>query len=581
MKFDKETLIVVLVCAAVLIGWSVFYPKWQAQKAESVKQEQLAAQQAAAEAAKISARTVPPASPSPASPVNAVPAVPADGAAVATAATVPRRYSISSKYTDYYFNSAGVLDEIVLKKHFRTADKGAEKTPIVVQESIGYEPFAVAIPGVAPASVAVRKISERELSVTRTFAGALPFVLNQLFSVAEDGNVLKCRMELSTTAASGLKLPQMIVWAGTLAPLKQLANDALRDIHMVEFCRAGNGKVTTVDPTSKEEKFKKGATSDPLEWVALSNKYFLSLLVAEPVFNAGCRMVNPDRHDAQSGKSYKLPGVAGVYSDITVFSGKPFVSNYQFYLGPKDLQAMSGLPESTGNAVHLAYWGWLEPLCRPMLYLLNLLKDLTGSYGLAIILLTVIVKLVLWPLIHKGNKSMRRMQRVQPLVKELKEKYKDNQPEFSRQMMELYRRENVSPFGGCFPMLLQLPVFIALYSTLDSSVELRHVPFLWAQDLSRPDLVGPTIMGIGLHPFILISTGLMVLQQKLSPPMADPMQHKMMMLMPVIMLVFFYSFPSGLALYWTVNNILSILQMKYSQYAAKKEELALNGKAAG
>ena len=292
-------------------------------------------------------------------------------------------------------------------------------------------------------------------------------------------------------------------------------------------------------------------------------------------------MVNPDRHDAQSGKSYKLPGVAGVYSDITVFPGKPFVSNYQFYLGPKDLQAMSGLPESTGNAVHRAYWGWLEPLCRPMLYLLNLLKDLTGSYGLAIILLTVIVKLVLWPLIHKGNKSMRRMQRVQPLVKELKEKYKDNQPEFSRQMMELYRRENVSPFGGCFPMLLQLPVFIALYSTLDSSVELRHVPFLWAQDLSRPDLVGPTIMGIGLHPFILISTGLMVLQQKLSPPMADPMQHKMMMLMPVIMLVFFYSFPSGLALYWTVNNILSILQMKYSQYAAKKEELALNGKAAG
>ena len=241
---------------------------------------------------------------------------------------------------------------------------------------------------------------------------------------------------------------------------------------------------------------------------------------------------------------------------------------------------MKGLPASAESAVRLAYWGWVEPLCRPMLYLLNLLKDLTGSYGLAIILLTVLVKLVLWPLIHKGNKSMRRMQRIQPLVKELKEKYKDNQPEFSRQMMELYKKENVSPFGGCFPMLLQLPVFIALYSTLDSSVELRHVSFLWAQDLSRPDLVGPTIFGIGLHPFILISTGLMVLQQKLAPPMADPMQHKMMMLMPVIMLVFFYNFPSGLALYWTVNNILSILQMKYSQYAAKKEELALNAKSA-
>ena len=233
---------------------------------------------------------------------------------------------------------------------------------------------------------------------------------------------------------------------------------------------------------------------------------------------------------------------------------------------------MKGLPANTDEAIHLAYWSWFEFLCRPMLRLLNILKDLTGSYGLAIILLTILVKLILWPLIHKGNKSMRRMQRLQPQLKELKEKYKDNQQEFSRQMMELYKKENVSPFGGCFPMLLQLPIFIALYSTLDSSVELRHVSFLWAQDLTRPDLVGPTIMGIGLHPFIIISTALMVVQQKMSPPAGDPAQQKMMMLMPVIMLFFFYSFPSGLALYWTVNNVLSIIQMKISQYSAKKEE---------
>ena len=147
-------------------------------------------------------------------------------------------------------------------------------------------------------------------------------------------------------------------------------------------------------------------------------------------------------------------------------------------------------------------------------------------------------------------------------------------------MMELYRKENVSPFGGCLPMLLQLPVFIALYSTLDSSVELRHVAFLWAQDLSRPDLVGPTIFGIGLHPFIIISTLLMVLQQKIMPPMAgDPMQQKIMLYMPVIMLFFFYNFPSGLALYWTVNNVLSRLQMKFSQYAAQKEEQELKNSA--
>jgi YidC/Oxa1 family membrane protein insertase len=143
---------------------------------------------------------------------------------------------------------------------------------------------------------------------------------------------------------------------------------------------------------------------------------------------------------------------------------------------------------------------------------------------------------------------------------------------FNQKMMELYRQEKVSPMGGCFPMLLQFPVFVALYSTLDSAVELRHVPFLWAADLSRPDAVGPEIFGFSLHPLILISTGLMILQMKLSPQTGDPMQRKMMLFMPLFMLIFFYNFPSGLALYWTVNNILSILQMKYSQYAARKEE---------
>ena len=574
VKFDKETLIVILFCVVVLIGWSVFYPKWQAQKAQERKMEQTAAEQAAQEAARISAPQLPATVPLPESGGKVVEQTGKTGTAV-----TPRSYTISSGNTEYFFNSAGVLDEILLKNHFRTAEKKENQEPILVREALGFEPFAVVIPGVSPQSVAVKRLSESELSVERTFSGPLPVVLRQSFRAVKDSAILECRMELSTTAVTGVKFPQVIVWAGTLAPLKQLANDDLRDVHLLEYCRAAGGKVTTVDPAAKEEKFQKSGTSDALEWVALSNKYFISLLVSRPFFNAGCRMVNPAVGD--DGKSsYRLPGIAGVYGDVTVYPGKPFTAEYQFYLGPKDLKVMKGLPVSAESAVRLAYWGWVEPLCRPMLYLLNLLKDLTGSYGLAIILLTVLVKLVLWPLIHKGNKSMRRMQRIQPLVKELKEKYKDNQPEFSRQMMELYKKENVSPFGGCFPMLLQLPVFIALYSTLDSSVELRHVSFLWAQDLSRPDLVGPTIFGIGLHPFILISTGLMVLQQKLAPPMADPMQHKMMMLMPVIMLVFFYNFPSGLALYWTVNNILSILQMKYSQYAAKKEELALNAKSA-
>ncbi len=565
VKFDKETLVVVLICAAALVGWSVFYPRWQAQNAPAPQHQTQSAAPAASAPVSISPQT------------QSSSALPAGNSTDATAK--PRVQTLDSRDTHYYFNSNGILDEVVLKNYFRTAPrdaaKDAPKQPIAVRESRDLEPFAVSIPGLSVKTVAMKKVSDGELVIARTCSGTVPLTITQTFSTDKASDVLKCRMEISTSEPTGVNLPQIVVWGGTLPPLKQLANDDLRDVHKVELCRADGG-VTTVDPTAKDEKFQKAATSDPLEWVAVSNKYFVSLLAAKPAFNAGCKIVNPSKRDLNDSAVYRLPGAAGVYADINVYPGKPFVSEYRFYLGPKDLKVMTDLPASAANAVHLAYWSWLEPLCRPMLYLLNLLKDITGSYGLAIILLTVLVKLILWPLIHKGNKSMRRMQRLQPKLKELKEKYKDNQQEFSRQMMDLYRREKVSPFGGCFPMLLQLPVFIALYSTLDSSVELRHVSFLWAQDLSRPDLIGPTFMGIGLHPLILISTGLMVLQQKLSPPMADPSQQKIMMLMPVIMLVFFYSFPSGLALYWCVNNILSILQMKYSQYAAKKEELALN-----
>ena len=151
--------------------------------------------------------------------------------------------------------------------------------------------------------------------------------------------------------------------------------------------------------------------------------------------------------------------------------------------------------------------------------------------------------------------------------------------ELNQKMMELYRVEKVNPVGGCLPILLQIPVFIALYSALDSAVELRNVPFLWCTDLSRPDLVGPTLpfalpfMGrVGLHPLVIAMTVLMIVQQKMTPTTGDSTQQKMMMIMPIVMLFMFYNLPSGLTLYWTVSNIFSILQMKYGQFAARRDE---------
>ncbi len=230
------------------------------------------------------------------------------------------------------------------------------------------------------------------------------------------------------------------------------------------------------------------------------------------------------------------------------------------------------------GAMHFSYFSWFEFLARPMVLLLVYLKNhICHSYGLAIILLTIIVRLIFWPITQKANNSMRKMQKLQPQMKEIREKYKDNPQEMNVRMMELYRKEKVSPLGGCLPILFQIPVFFALYSALDSAVELRQVGFLWCTDLAKPDLIGPQIdlpfLGpTGLHPLVIAMTILMVVQQRMTPSAADPMQQKMMMLMPVIMLFMLYNLPSGLTLYWTVSQVFSILQMKYGLIIAKREE---------
>ncbi|HBJ95992.1 MAG TPA: hypothetical protein DDZ11_05970, partial [Lentisphaeria bacterium] len=187
---------------------------------------------------------------------QSTPALPAG--TPADAAAKPRVQTLDSRDTHYYFNSNGILDEVVLKNYFRTAPrdaaKDAEKQPVAVRESQGLEPFAVSIPGITVKTIAMKKVSASELIVTRTYAEAVPLTLTQTFTTDKASDVLKCRMEISTSAPTGVNLPQIVVWGGTLPPLKQLANDDLRDVHKVELCRA-NGGVTTVDPTAKDEKF--------------------------------------------------------------------------------------------------------------------------------------------------------------------------------------------------------------------------------------------------------------------------------------------------------------------------------------
>jgi YidC/Oxa1 family membrane protein insertase len=219
------------------------------------------------------------------------------------------------------------------------------------------------------------------------------------------------------------------------------------------------------------------------------------------------------------------------------------------YVGPQEQDTLRALAPGLELAVD---YGWLRPLSVPLFWVLDFIHDWVANWGVAIIILTIIIKLLFFPLSAASYRSMAKMKVVAPKMQKLKERYGDDRQKLHEAMMNLYKTEKINPLGGCLPIVVQIPVFIALYWVLLLSVELRHAPFmLWIEDLSRPDpiFVLPVLMGIT-----------MFLQTMMNPPPPDPMQARLMKVMPVAFSVFFFFFPAGLVLYWLVNNILSIAQ---------------------
>ncbi|UCE71538.1 MAG: membrane protein insertase YidC, partial [Nitrospiraceae bacterium] len=209
---------------------------------------------------------------------------------------------------------------------------------------------------------------------------------------------------------------------------------------------------------------------------------------------------------------------------------------------------------------HLVDFGWFAFVAMPLFWVLKYFYSFTGNYGWSIILLTIVTRVPFIPIMAKSQKSMKKMQKVQPLMAELKEKYKNDAAKLQKETMELYKKHKVNPIGGCLPMFLQIPVFIALFNVLQKAIELRGAPWIfWITDLSVKDpyYVLPIVMGLT-----------MVLQQKMTPSAMDPKQAKIMMLMPIVFTFMFLSFASGLVLYWLVNNILGIAQQFHTNRKA-------------
>ena len=292
-----------------------------------------------------------------------------------------------------------------------------------------------------------------------------------------------------------------------------------------------------------------------MKWLGVEDQYFISAAVPmTPIrngfFRAGAYLSDPQPN--VQGERLLSPYFGVALPPTNLQPNLLVESDFRMYYGPK---ADDELLKFGHNLVE-SHDMMLETLAAPLLDLLRMIYGYVGNYGVAIIILTTIVRLVLFPLTFKGMKSMKRMQQLTPRMKKLQEKYKNNKEKLNKEMMALYRKNRVNPLGGCLPMLLQLPVFFALYSALSSAVELRHAPFIfWISDLSQPD-------GLGITPILMGAS--MYIQQKMTPQtaMMDSTQAKVMQMLPFIFTIFTFTFPSGLTLYWVTSNILSIAQQQ-------------------
>jgi YidC/Oxa1 family membrane protein insertase len=307
-------------------------------------------------------------------------------------------------------------------------------------------------------------------------------------------------------------------------------------------------------------------TTDGVDWTAVSGQYFTTILSGTGSSAATGVWAQRLTLDAVARK-YALQGAIRLPA-FDLAPGKSVTQSFDYYAGPKIYGVLQGLGGGQDRIIttYFAIFG-ISALKLVSIFLLNTLNTLhsvTHSYAVAIILLTLCIRIVLWPIQNRATASMRQMQEITPRMNELKEKYKDDPTRMNSEVMKLYKEYNINPLAGCLPMFIQLPIFIGFYRVLGTAIELRGSHFLWVHDLSQPD----TVFHIAGYPINILPICMCIstmLQMQLQPKAGDPSQQKMFMFLPLIYLVFCYNFASGLALYLTVQNIFTITQLRITR----------------
>lgn len=386
-----------------------------------------------------------------------------------------------------------------------------------------------------------------------------------------DGNAYMLALKILVENPSDqiVRLTDMGVFAG----LNGAVNQTEGDIYTHFFWRA-DGSYTQETPSYFTGGFfgsARARTLEPMvnvEFAGAMGQYFVNMLIPKDnakgqyIYAAPKEMVLP-----ASSKLGKGVEVVATLPTVDISPRSSHLFDFDIFTGPKKNQMLGAMPSHMDDV--MAY-GWLTVLSEPMNWLLNIFHDWFGNWGWAIIGMTFVVRGVIWPLHRKSFMAMKRMSQIQPMMKEVKEKYPDDPQKVNMEMMKMYQKYGINPVSGCLPMLIQIPIFFAFYRVLQSSTEMRGEPFiLWVKDLARPDTVWDinlpfslpflgTELPVNVLPIIMAVT--MVIQMRMTPQAGDKMQQRIMNLMPIMFFAFCYNFASALALYWTTQNIISIFQ---------------------
>ena len=522
MDMEKRTLLAVVISILIILGWNLVYqpPQPPQETAVELTEEQ---------------------------PVAAVTA-PEDILPAAQTAAQAEDQSIevdTPLYTAIWSTRGARLVSFKLKQYSETMD---EDSPAVEMIS---EPL--------PAVTLSGGFSDRDLVFATDAAESVRFSdqggqlifsapltdgvnLQKIFSIDPESYTIGFKTRFVNDTAAGRKIDYSISMRQAYPTAEKAKRYTFEGpVLLYNENQLEELKISKIKNTGQFRPF-----SGAINWLGFEDKYFIKTLIPEGSPQTAAEIRRLD--STFIAVSYSVP-------QSSLNAGQTAETSFSLYIGPKELTTL----RNSGFGLEKALdFGFFDIIAKPLLRGMNWIQQYTNSYGWAIIILTFLIKVLLYPLSLKSFTSMKELQKVQPLMKEIQEKHKDDREKLNQELMKLYQDHHINPMGGCLPMLLQIPILFALYRVFLSAIELRHTPFhifgTWLPDLSARDPYFITPILMGLSQFIM---------QKMTPTAGDPTQQKMMLIMPVIFTFLFMSFPSGLVMYWLVSNVLSIIQQAW------------------